>query len=212
MSRRTGVQCKNVDTLSLAEIKAEITKAETYTPPLKSYVFAVTFPRDAKIHKQINILSADRSLQGNFRVGLWFWDDIAFFLSREPTELAGHYPQIFASSAAPIANQSSIQTGIAAERLKALQEMWALRHRILPRKRHPDMDGDEALEDIALDLDKHAKSLKDINERLGSTLPKDVTDLLESAETAAVDGSFEVSLADEIDVPQRRAEGRGPDV
>lgn len=210
MSRRTGVQCKNVDTISLTEIQAEIAKAETYTPALESYMFAFTFPRDAKIHKQINILSADRSLHGKFRVGVWFWDDIAFFLSRDPTELARHYPQMFATSAAPMAGQGSIQTGIATERLKALQEMWALRHRILPAKRHPDMEWDEALEDIAVDLGKHAKSLKDINQRLGSTLPKEVGDLLESAEAAAVDGSFEVSLVDEIDVPSdaRKAAGR----
>ena len=201
MSRRTGVQCKNVDALSLTEIRAEISKAETFTPLLESYVFAVTFPRDAKIHKQISILSAKRALEGKFRVGIWFWDDIAFFLSREPTELARHYPQIFVSSAAPIASQSSIHTGVASERLKAFQEMWALRHLIVPPRWPPDMDWDEALEDIALDLHKHAKSLKDINQRLGSTLPKEVTDLLESAEATAIDGSFEVSLVDDIDVP-----------
>ncbi len=210
MSRRTGAQCKNVDTISLAEIQAEIAKAEKYTPALESFIFAVTFPRDAKIHKQINILSDRRSRQGKFRVGIWFWDDIAFFLSRDPTELARHYPQMFASTAAPTSSQGSMQTVIVSQRLKALQEMWALRHRISPPKRHPDMEWDEALEDIALDLDKHAKSLKDINQRLGSTLPKEVTNLLESAEAAALDGSFEVSLADDIEVPSeaRNAAGR----
>jgi hypothetical protein len=90
----------------------------------------------AKIHKQINILSADRSLQGKFHWHLVLGRH-RFFLSREPTEPSRHYPQIFVSSAALIANQSSIQTGIAAERLKALQEMWALRHRITPPKGHP---------------------------------------------------------------------------
>jgi hypothetical protein len=210
MSRRTGVQCKNTDSISLPEIQAEIAKAEGYSPALESYVFAVSFPRDARIHKQVNKLSEDRFRRGKFRVGIWFWDDIAFFLSRDPTELARHFPQMFTSAAVPSAGQNSVQTGIASQQLKALQEMWALRHRIFPPKRHPDMEWDEALEDIAIDLAKHAKSLKDINQRLGSTLPQEVTILLESAEAAAVNGSFDMSLADDIEVPNaaRKAAGR----
>jgi hypothetical protein len=201
MCRMTGVQCKNVETLTLGEINAEISKAESYDPHLESYVFAVTFPRDAKIHKQINLLSVDRSRHGKFRVGIWFWDDIAFFLSREPAELSRHYPDFFSNSSALIANHSAVQNGIAADRIKALKELWALRHRILPPKRHPDMEWEEVLEEIAFDLHNHAQSLRDISQRLGSTLPKDVAALLARAEAEAVIGSFEVSLDDEMDVP-----------
>lgn len=210
MSRLTGVQCKNTDKISLTAMQAEIAKAESYKPALESYIFAVAFARDARTHKQVNLLSHERSRQNKFRVGIWFWEDIAFFLSRDLSELARHYPEMFTSSAAPMASQSSMQIGIAGQQLNALQEMWALRHRMVPPKRYPDMDWDEALEDMAVDLEKHAKSLKDINQRLGSTLPQEVTTLLETAESAAVDGHFDVSLADNIEVPSeaRKAAGR----
>lgn len=201
MSRRTGIQCKNVDKISLTEIESEIAKAEEYEPSLESYMFAVSFPRDAVLHKQISKLSDNRARECKFRVGIWFWEDIAFFMSRHSVELERHYPDLFTSSSSPTARLDSIQTDIANQRLKALQDMWALRHRILPPKRFPDMEWHDVLEDISLDLDKHAEALRDIHQRLGSTLPKEVSALLGSAEVAAVDGSFEVSLVEDFEVP-----------
>jgi hypothetical protein len=201
MSRRTGIQCKNVDKISLPEIEAEIAKAERYEPSLESYVFAVSLSRDAKLHKQISMLSDNRAREYKFRVGIWFWEDIEFFMSRHSVELERHYPDLFTSSSSPTALLDSIQTDVANQRLKALQEMWALRHRILPPKRFPDMEWYDVLEDISLDLNKHADGLRDINQRLGSTLPKEVSALLGSAEAAAIDGSFEVSLVEDFEVP-----------
>jgi hypothetical protein len=207
----TGIQCKCVNGIKLKEIEAEVAKAEQFLPQLESYIIAVTISRDARLHKQVNKLSYERSRNNKFRVGIWFWEDVAFFLSRDPTELARHYPQMFASTTTTIASLDGIQIDITRRRVEALNEMWALRHRIVPRRRHSDMDWDEALEDIAMDLDSHAVTLHDAIGRIGAILPSGVTDLLRSAATVAEEGSFEVSLSDDDDfeVPREAREAAG---
>ncbi|MEP7352522.1 MAG: hypothetical protein ABI824_04755 [Acidobacteriota bacterium] len=63
------------------------------------------------------------------------------------------------------------------------------------------MDWDDALDIIALSLASHAQSLRSILDDVGAVLPKTVTNLLESAEVAAHDGSLEVSLDGTLDAP-----------
>jgi len=63
------------------------------------------------------------------------------------------------------------------------------------------MDWDDALEEIALSLGSHSQSLRSILGRGGAILPGRVADLLESAAAAAQDGSLEVSLLNNLDVP-----------
>ncbi len=205
----TGVQCKCVKEIDFKTIKNEIAKAEQFSPALNSYIIAVTLSRDAKVQKQVNQLSAQRSAAKKFRVGIWFWEDVEFFLSRDPNELARHYPQMFAAITAPMARRDGTQNDVARRCVEALNELWAFRHRFVPRMRHPDMDWDEALEDIALDLNNHAAFLHDAIGRMGAILPHEVTDLLQSAAAEAEQGAFGVSLTDDFEVPRKACKAAG---
>jgi hypothetical protein len=126
--------------------------------------------------------------------------------SRDPVELAVNYPQLLTSTTGTMASLDGVRADVVRRRVEVLNELWALRHRVLPPKRHPDMDWDEALEDIALNLGSHAVSLHDIVVRMGAMLPSRVTDALESAASAAQDGSFEVSRDNNPEVSRQARE------
>jgi hypothetical protein len=79
----TGVQCKNVDALSMAAIQAEVSQAESFTPYLVEYWIVTSVERDAVLQGEVRELSAKRVAQGKFRVSILFWQDIE-------CELAGH--------------------------------------------------------------------------------------------------------------------------
>ncbi len=100
-----------------------------------------------------------------------------------------------------VTSGDAFQADIVRRRLDALEELCALLRHVVPIKRHPEMEWDDALEDIALNLASHWKSLRGILDREGAVLPGTVTDLLESAAGAAQDGSLEVSIQDTLDVP-----------
>lgn len=78
-----GVQCKNVEALSLADVEVEVAKAEAFTPSLCEYWLATSSARDARLQEQVRQLSMGRRAQGKFPVNVWFWDDIEL-------ELGGH--------------------------------------------------------------------------------------------------------------------------
>lgn len=202
-ARRTGVQCKLVESLTIEAIKAEIAKAEYFSPTLESYVIAFGGKRDAALQKQVYTLSNERSSKSQFRIEIWFWEDIGFLLSRDSAELARHFPQLYAPSPTPIPVTDSPTTELLRRRLAAHEEVWNFRHRCLPARRYPDEDWHEALEIIALDLDRHARSLDEMIGRLGAILPNSVRTALKQAHIAAEDGMFEVSLSGKVDVPQR---------
>src|SRR5665213_669716 len=100
-TRPTGVQCKCVAGFSFKQVEAEIAKAEKFAPPLDSYVVALSLPRDAVLQRQVFALSSNRAQAQKFRVRLWFWDDVSFYLSRDPAALERHYPQLFRGAASP---------------------------------------------------------------------------------------------------------------
>jgi hypothetical protein len=200
-SRRTGVQCKLVNEFTFKEFEAEVGKADSFQPPLESYIIALATQRDAHLQKQVYALSTLRATSSKFRVGVWFWEDIAFHLSRDPAALARHYPQMFSAATAPPAPAAGVMTELLQRRMKAFEEIWDFHHRCLPPRRHPDAEWDEALEDIALSLDSHTKAIQDMLARLGPILPPVVAELLGTAATAAEDGMFEVSLSGSFEVP-----------
>jgi len=193
-SRRTGVQCKLVSAFTIEEVEAEIEKAETFKPELECYMLALGTQRDARLQKLVYQLCARRAVSDKFRVGLWFWEDIAFALSRDAAETARHYPQFFIGTSAPSVFRDTIRTELAKLRFAAYQELWLFRRRCLPPKRYPDMEWGEALEEIALDFDNHAKALEEMVQRLGPILPVRTSDELSAAAGFASDGIFEVTL------------------
>ena len=78
-----GAQYKNVSRLSLAEIEAEVVKAEGFEPPLVEFMIVTALDRDAALQHGVRGLRATRRAAGKFPVSIWFWQDIE-------RELAGH--------------------------------------------------------------------------------------------------------------------------
>jgi hypothetical protein len=80
-----GIQCKNKkdekndgseNRITLAEIKKEIEKAESFEPKLKKYIIATTAEKDGVIQKEVRKTDAERRSQGKFSVEIKFWDYI----------------------------------------------------------------------------------------------------------------------------------------
>lgn len=71
-----GGQCKNVKTLTIANIKKEITAAESFTPPLDEYWIITSLDSDARLQEAVRKLSSERRKRRAFHVELRFWEDI----------------------------------------------------------------------------------------------------------------------------------------
>lgn len=87
----TGAQCKNVGALNMADIQAEVTKAESFTPSLEDYWIVTSVDRDAVLQEKVRQLSAIRKAQGKFRVGVLFWQDLERELAGHPELVAKYY-------------------------------------------------------------------------------------------------------------------------
>ena len=77
-----GIQCKGKDDytnaqLTETEIDEEIQKALNFKPPLKSFIFATTANKDAKIEEYIRVKNVENRKNGNFSIDLFSWEDIA---------------------------------------------------------------------------------------------------------------------------------------
>jgi hypothetical protein len=74
--KEVGVQCKKYEnTLTIKTIKQEITKAEKFIPSLDIFYVATTQPNDAKLQKEIRLVSKERVRNGKFPIGILFWND-----------------------------------------------------------------------------------------------------------------------------------------
>ncbi|MCA9587131.1 MAG: hypothetical protein KC657_17505 [Myxococcales bacterium] len=95
LGRPAGVQCKNTQgKLTLAEIVAEVAKAEAFVPALGTFFIATTARRDAKIQEAVRLLSLDRLAKSLFPVGVLFWEDLVDSLASDRQIFAKHYPQL----------------------------------------------------------------------------------------------------------------------
>lgn len=76
-----GIQCKGKDDysnsqLTVSEIDNEISKALTFTPTLKSFFFATTANKDAKIEAYVRQKNIESINNGGFSIDLFSWEDI----------------------------------------------------------------------------------------------------------------------------------------
>lgn len=95
LGRPVAIQCKNsVKQLSLKKVKAEIENAEAYKGKLLTIYIATTAKMDAKLQKDVRLLSEKRVSEGKFAVGLLYWEDIFSGLALEPRVLSNHYPSL----------------------------------------------------------------------------------------------------------------------
>ena len=77
------------------------------------------------------------------------------------------------------------------QQLEALSHLRTLLRKIVPRKSHPDMDWDEACEEIANGFSKHEEALLEFLCRYETVLPKEVVTDIKNAIKHASDGGFE---------------------
>ncbi len=95
LSQLAGIQCKLTNSeLDIETIKAEIVKAETFQPTLDVFYIATTSPADAKLQRDVRLMSKERVNNRKFPIGILFWQDLIQELLVNEQELKKHYPQL----------------------------------------------------------------------------------------------------------------------
>lgn len=90
-----GIQCKKLDgTLTIKTVEEEIEKATQFEPAITSFYLATTAPPDAKIQKEIRVLSEQRKQENQFSVGIFFWEDIVQELITNKDVFKKHFPEL----------------------------------------------------------------------------------------------------------------------
>lgn len=88
-----GVQCKvRSSRLTLAEVEAEIEKAENFEPKLQNFVVATTANRDAALQTELRLLSERRRAAGLFPVFVAGWNDLTALLDEHPRVATRFFP------------------------------------------------------------------------------------------------------------------------
>jgi hypothetical protein len=98
-----GAQYKNVKRLSIAEIEAEVAKAEGFEPGLAEFMIVTSVDRDVDLQRDLRVLRTNRRAAGQFLVSIWFWQDMERELAAHPDLVAkyfGEWRSAFAPSRA----------------------------------------------------------------------------------------------------------------
>lgn len=93
-----GIQCKGKEqgcgaVATEAEFKAELEKAERFTPTLTRWIFATTAPSDAKLQQVCRRIADERRSAGKFDVDLLSWDDLQQLIAADSSVLRDFYPE-----------------------------------------------------------------------------------------------------------------------
>jgi hypothetical protein len=93
-----GVQCKGKDRnygskATVGELKAELIKAEKFTPRLAHWIFATSASKDGKLQQAARELSAERIAKRLFPVTALGWEDIQSLLALHPDVVEDFYPE-----------------------------------------------------------------------------------------------------------------------
>jgi hypothetical protein len=94
LGRLVGVQCKNCEAFDIKNVEAAVVEAEAFDPPISALYVALGLPTDAKLQKDVRLLSEKRVKENKFPVGLIFWEDIVGELIKNPAEFRKHYPTL----------------------------------------------------------------------------------------------------------------------
>ncbi|MCU1250074.1 MAG: hypothetical protein JWQ49_3103 [Edaphobacter sp.] len=94
----TGIQCKGKEqgygaVATEAEFKAELEKAERFTPTLTRWIFTTTAPSDAKLQQVCRRIADERRSAGKFDVDLLSWDDLQQLIAADSSVLRDFYPE-----------------------------------------------------------------------------------------------------------------------
>ena len=95
LGRSVGIQCKLYSKgLKLSTVEEEIGNAAKFEPPIECLYIASTFPADAKLQREVRLLSRERVNSKLFPVGLIFWSDIVSGLALNPQTFRNYFPQV----------------------------------------------------------------------------------------------------------------------
>jgi hypothetical protein len=91
-----GIQCKgkrnySEKTIKSKELKEEVEKAKTFTPPLSKFIVATTGQRDQKIQELAREITEEHHKKSLFSVDVIFWDDIRDLSIKHPEVFERHY-------------------------------------------------------------------------------------------------------------------------
>jgi hypothetical protein len=91
LEKRIGIQCKETKSQKLTSkiVDDEIAKAKNFKPALNLFIIATTARTDAVLQAHVNQLNSANAL--NFKVQLWFWDDINQFINRSHAVMSSSY-------------------------------------------------------------------------------------------------------------------------
>lgn len=95
-----AAQCKlrtKKEQLTEPEIEAEVSDAKQFQHKLDTLIIVTDAPRDTQTQILIDRISQREMNDGNFRVAIWFWDNIAERLATYPKLIVKYYPDFFAN-------------------------------------------------------------------------------------------------------------------
>lgn len=90
----SGFQCKCVESLTIATIRAEVAKADAFRPKLHDYTVMAAIDRDVQLQSAVLELSQNRQAKGQFPVRLIPWPEIQDRLAEHLQVLRSHYPDL----------------------------------------------------------------------------------------------------------------------
>ncbi|KAA1004850.1 hypothetical protein FVF58_30505 [Paraburkholderia panacisoli] len=90
--RLIGVQAKNTPKrITMAMIRTEIRKAETFRPPLNHYWIGTSADTDETIQEEVRLLSGWRKARGLFTVQVVFWEGLHDLLCDDEDAVRKHF-------------------------------------------------------------------------------------------------------------------------
>lgn len=95
-----AAQCKlrtKKEQLTEQEIEAEVSNARQFQHKLDTLIIVTDAPRDTQTQILIDRISQREISDGNFRVAIWFWDNITERLATYPKLIVKYYPDFFAN-------------------------------------------------------------------------------------------------------------------
>lgn len=106
-----GIQCKLcIDgKLTEAQLRAEVTKAESFNPTLSQFIIATSYHRDVKLQQIVRDMNAERETVGVFSVQIVFWEDLCALLTNPSNGevLQKYWSAYFLPSESPTSTESA---------------------------------------------------------------------------------------------------------
>jgi len=95
-----AAQCKlrtKKDQLTEQEIEEEVSDARQFQHELDMLIIVTDAPRDTHTQILVDQISEREISNGNFRVAIWFWDNVTERLATYPKLIVKYYPDFFAN-------------------------------------------------------------------------------------------------------------------